>query len=69
MNVDQPTIVRHQVPPSLRGVIVGIVGYDDVAPPGGRARIQPASSLLILEISLTSPLHIRLFTIEGVVAV
>lgn len=59
MNVDQPTIVRHQVPPSLRGVIVGIVGHDDVAPPGGRARIQPASSLLILEISLTSPLHIR----------
>lgn len=52
-------ITRHPVPPHLRDLVVGIVGFDDVAPAGGRVRIQPASSHLVLEFSFGAPLRIR----------
>ncbi|WP_434619488.1 helix-turn-helix transcriptional regulator [Arthrobacter sp. A5] len=54
-----PTIVRHPVPRRLRGLVAGIVGYDEIAPPRGRDRVQPAGSLLLLEISFTAPLLVR----------
>ncbi|MDJ0356691.1 helix-turn-helix transcriptional regulator [Paenarthrobacter sp. PH39-S1] len=53
------TIVRHPVPGQLHGLVAGIVGYDEIAPPGGLVRVQPAGSLLMLEISFTTPLHVR----------
>lgn len=53
------SIVRHRVPRRLRDLVVGIVGFDEVAPPGGRRRVQPAGSLLVLELSFTTPLLIE----------
>ena len=59
MSGSAPTVLRHAVPPRLRGLVAGIVGFDELAPPGGRSRVQPAGSFLVLEISFTSPLHVR----------
>lgn len=58
MNGIGPTIVRHSVPPQLHGLVAGIIGFDEVAPPDGVVRHQPAGSVLVLEISFTTPLKI-----------
>lgn len=58
MTRSEPVLVRHRVPPPLRGLVAGVVGFDERAPLGGRWRVQPAGSLLVLAISLTTPLHI-----------
>lgn len=59
MSQTGPTIVRRAVPQALRGIVAGMIGFDEVAPPGGRLRVQPSGSLHVLELSLASPLHIR----------
>ena len=59
MSGSTPTVLRHTVPPRLRGLVAGIVGYDEVAPPGGRSRVQPAGSFLVMEVSFTTPLHVQ----------
>lgn len=55
-----PVIVRHVVPDQLRGLVAGIIGFDETAPVQGRVRVQPAGSLLVLEVSFATPLRIRL---------
>lgn len=54
-----PVITPHRVPHVLRPLVAGIVGFDETAA-DGRARVQPAGSLLVLEISFTTPLNIGL---------
>lgn len=34
------------------------MGFDELAPPGGRVRVQPAGSFQVLEVSFTTPLHV-----------
>lgn len=60
-----PVIIRHPVPPPLHGIVAGIVGYDETAPPGGLVRVQPAGTLLVLEVSFTTPLHIRTLSADS----
>lgn len=65
MSGPTPTVLRHTVPPRLRGLVAGIVGYDEVAPPGGRVRVQPAGSYLVMEVSFTTPLHVQAHPAEA----
>ncbi len=57
MSTSAPVIFPHIVPAALRPFVVGIVGFDETATEG-RFRVQPAGTLLVLEISFTGPLHI-----------
>lgn len=55
-----PFVVRHRVPGALRPFVAGVVGFDEQAPPEGRIRVQPAGSLLVLNLSFAAPLRIAL---------